>query len=76
MWLNARQQLKEKNFEEAEQTLDRGIFLLAQHAMQGVGDKDLIEGVKRETWLERFWISLENNIWPLREDYEEVWKFK
>jgi hypothetical protein len=40
----------------------------------GIQDKDLIEGVKKETWHERFWVATANHIWPLRHDYEENWK--
>lgn len=71
LWLESRKLLEEKKFEQAEETLDKGILLIAQSNSK---DKDLIEGVKKETWLERFWIAIENNIWPLREDYEENWK--
>ena len=48
---------------------------MAQAYEKGTRDKDLIEGVKREVWLERFWISIEKYIWPTRKDYEKVWKF-
>jgi len=73
-WLEARQLLADNNLEEAELTLDKGIFLLGYYSMQGLGDKDLLEDVKMETWKERFWVAIQNNIWPTREDYEEVWK--
>jgi hypothetical protein len=76
IWLDARQQLKEQKFEVAEQTLDSGVLFLAQSSLNGIGDKDLIEGVKKETWHERFWISIEKYIWTRRPDYETVWKFK
>lgn len=75
-WENARQLLKENKLEEAEQALDLGIVYMAQAQQNGVRDKDLIEGVKREVWLERFWVSLEKYIWPTRHDYKEMWKFK
>ncbi len=73
-WSEARRLLAEKNFEKAEETLDKGILLLILSSEEGLGDKDLIEGVKKETWHERFWIAIENNIWPLRPDYEKNWK--
>ena len=44
---------------------------MAQAYEKGIRDKDLIEGVKREVWLERFWISIEKYIWPTRKDYEK-----
>ncbi len=75
IWLEARQFIKEGKLTEAEQSLDLGIILMAQAYEKGTRDKDLIEGVKREVWLERFWISIEKYIWPTRKDYEKVWKF-
>lgn len=75
IWLEARQFIKEGKLTEAEQSLDLGIILMAQAYEKGIRDKDLIEGVKREVWLERFWISIEKYIWPTRKDYEKVWKF-
>lgn len=74
LWLESRKLIEEKNFEKAEETLDKGIYLIAQLTLTGKLDKDLVENVKMETWKERYWISLENNIWPLRKDYEENWK--
>lgn len=73
-WLEARKAIEDKNLEQAEHLLDKGIALLAMHAENGVGDKDLIEGVKRETWLERFWICTEKHIWPTRPDFAETWE--
>lgn len=73
-WEKARQLLTEKNFEQAEEVLDYGILLLVKAYESGIKDKDLIEGVKKETWHERFWVSLQNHIWPRRPDYEENWK--
>jgi len=72
-WLEARQFIKDENFEEAEKALDLGIMLVA---MIGGKDKELIEGVKRETWLERFWITTENHIWTRRPDYEKNWRMR
>ena len=74
-WLEARQFIKDGKLEEAEQALDLGIVYMAQAQEQGLSDKDLIEGVKREVWLERFWISIEKHIWPTRKNYESMWKF-
>lgn len=73
-WEKARQLLAEKNFGQAEEVLDYGILLLMKAYESGIKDKDLIEGVKKETWHERFWIATENHIWPLRPDYEKNWK--
>lgn len=73
-WEKARQLVAEKDFEQAEDVLDTGVLLLVKAHESGFRDKDLIEGVKKETWHERFWISIENNIWPLRPDYLKNWK--
>jgi len=73
-WLEARQFIKDGKLEEAEQVLDLGIMYMAQAQEEGIRDKDLIEGVKREVWLERFWISIEKYIWPTRKNYETIWK--
>jgi hypothetical protein len=75
-WLKARKLLKEEQFEQAEQTLDLGIALVAHFTLEGLMDKDLLEGVKMETWKERFWVATENFIWPRRPDYEKNWRFK
>jgi len=74
-WLEARELIKARQFEEAEQVLDKGILLLTQFTMDGYGDKDLLEEVKMEVWKERFWIAIENHIWPTRPDYTKNWKF-
>ena len=74
LWLEARQLINESKLEQAEEVLDKGILLLAYASMNGLGDKDLIEGVKKEVWHERFWIAIETHIWPTREDYETNWK--
>jgi hypothetical protein len=73
-WAMARQLLEDKNFEKAEETLDMGILLLIKAHESGYRDKDLIEGVKKETWHERFWVAIQNHIWPRRPDYIKNWK--
>jgi hypothetical protein len=73
-WLEARQFIKENKLDQAEDALDKGIVMMAQAHLHGIKDKDLIEGVKREVWLERFWVTTENHIWPTRPDYEKNWK--
>lgn len=74
LWLESRQFIKENKLEQAEESLDRGIAHLSFYSLQGVGDKSMIEGVKKETWHERFWIAIEQNIWPTFPDYEKNWK--
>ena len=73
-WLEAGQLIKEEKWEELEEKLDYGILCLAFITEQGLGDKDIWESVKMETWKERFWISVEKYIWVRREDYETNWK--
>jgi hypothetical protein len=74
LWLQARHLIETKQLQEAEQVLDKGILVVSKFTLDGLGDKDLLEGVKMETWKERFWIAIENNIWPTRKDYEKNWK--
>ena len=47
-WLEARELIKTRQFEKAEQVLDKGILLLTQFTIDGYGDKDLLEEVKME----------------------------
>jgi hypothetical protein len=75
IWLEARQFIKEGKLTEAEQSLDLIIIHMAIAQEKGLKDKDLIEDIKREVWLERAWVSIEKHIWPTRKDYEKVWKF-
>lgn len=74
-WLEARQFIKDGKLEEAEQALDLIILHMAVAQEKGLKDKDLIEGVKREVWLERAYVSIEKYIWPTRKNYESMWKF-
>jgi hypothetical protein len=74
LWLEARELIKENKISQLEETLEKGILVLAINTMNGVGDKELMEGVKKETWYERFWITMENHVWPTFPDYEENWK--
>jgi hypothetical protein len=74
LWTTARKQIKEKQLKQLEETLDKGVMYLAFYSMQNIGDKELLEGVKKEVWHERFWMAIENHIWPTRADYEENWK--
>jgi hypothetical protein len=73
-WVEARLFINENKLDQAEDALDKGIAMMAQANIRGVQDKDLIEGVKREVWLERFWVATEKYIWPTRPDYEQNWK--
>ena len=46
--------------EQARDWCDRGIVFVANKKMNGFGGEDIIEGVKVDLWLERFWMYLEN----------------
>jgi len=79
LWLKAKELIKENNPEKVEQLselLEWGILCLAKSNLEDgiTDDKTLMEGVKKETWHERFWIAMENFVWPTYEDYEENWK--
>jgi hypothetical protein len=74
LWSEARELIKENKISQLEETLEKGILILAINTMNGVDDKELMEGVKKETWYERFWIAMENHVWPTFPDYEENWK--
>ena len=74
LWSEARELIKENKISQLEETLEKGILILAINTMKGVDDKELMEGVKKETWYERFWITMENHVWPTFPDYEENWK--
>jgi hypothetical protein len=46
---------------KARDYCDMGIaYVAGKREKQGLGGKDLLEGVKVELWLERFWMFLEN----------------
>lgn len=75
-WLEARELIKQKQWEQAEDKLDLGLVILSKASLDGLKDKDLLDGVKMEVWYERMWISIEKYIWPRRPDYELNWKIK
>jgi hypothetical protein len=79
LWLKAKELIKENNPEKVEQLselLEWGILCLAKANLEDgiTDDKTLMEGVKKETWHERFWIAMENYVWPTYDDYEKNWK--
>jgi hypothetical protein len=79
LWLKAKELIKENNPEKVEQLselLEWGILCLAKANLEDgiTDDKAMIEGVKKEVWHERFWIAMENYVWPTYDDYEENWK--
>lgn len=50
--------LGERN--KARDFADMGIAYTASRKENGMGGEDLVEGVKIDLWLERFWMFLEN----------------
>mgnify|MGYP003651645306 CR=1 FL=1 len=57
----AKEMLKVGERDKARDHLDRGIAWVAEKRIEGYGATDLIEDVRVELWLERFWMTLENN---------------
>jgi hypothetical protein len=80
LWLNAKELISDYDFseEKAQQLstiLEMGILCLAKATLEDqITDKELMEGVKKETWYERFWVAMEKYVWPTYPDYEENWK--
>jgi hypothetical protein len=56
----AKQSFKLGNEEEARDFCDLGIAYIADKRLDGYEPEDLIEGIKVDLWLERFWMFLEN----------------
>lgn len=61
LYSKARKQIKERNMEGAQITLESGIILLANMMTPEAKDEDILEGTKRALWYERFWGTLEKN---------------
>lgn len=57
----ARQAVANGKMDEARDLFDMGLAKVATARGEGMGDKDLLDGVRIELWLERFWYGLENN---------------
>lgn len=56
----AKQSFKLGDKESARNICDLGIAYIADKRNDGWQPEDLIEGVKVDLWLERFWMFLEN----------------
>ena len=62
LFKQAKQNLKQGNLDEARDLIDFGILRIAQFKeLDDLKDDDLIEGVKVDLWLTRFWVFLETN---------------
>jgi hypothetical protein len=57
----AKQQFKLGNLDKARDQCDFGIAWVATKKLEGMGGDDLIEDIRINLWLERFWLYLENN---------------
>ena len=57
----AREAVKNNEMDKARDLFDTGLLVVAQAREEGLSDKDLIEDVRVELWLERLWYGLENN---------------
>tara|TARA_Y100000004_G_scaffold194299_1_gene258562 strand:+ start:361 stop:594 length:234 start_codon:yes stop_codon:yes gene_type:complete len=57
---SAKKYYKNNEPNKARDYCDMGIAYVAGKREKGLGAKDLIENVRVELWLERFWMFLEN----------------
>ena len=57
----AKFQFKLGNTDKARDQCDFGIAWVATKKLEGMGGDDLIEDIRINLWLERFWLYLENN---------------
>jgi hypothetical protein len=62
-WKEGLKFVKEKKWDEAQDCFDMGIAIISFLSLNnGVKDDDVLEKVKKEVWLQRFWVlGLENN---------------
>jgi hypothetical protein len=56
----AKEMFKLGDKDKARDYLDMGIAYVREKRIEGYGATDLIEDVRVELWLERFWMKLEN----------------
>jgi hypothetical protein len=61
IYAEAREAVKNNEMDKARDLFDTGLMIVAQAREEGLSDKDLIEDVRVELWLERLWYGLENN---------------
>ena len=61
LWNQSKESLKNGDVIAFQESIEKALVLVGQATLDGSGDKDLIEGVKNETWKERLWMALENN---------------
>jgi hypothetical protein len=56
----AKESFKLGDKDQARDFCDMGIAYVASRRRNGMMDKDEVEGIRIELWLERFWMFLEN----------------
>jgi len=61
LWNQSKDSLKAGDMVTFQESIEKALVLIGQATVNGSDDKDLIEGVKNETWKERLWMALENN---------------
>jgi len=61
VYAEAREAVNNNEMDKARDLFDTGLVIVAMARDEGMGDKELIEGVRIELWLERLWYGLENN---------------
>ena len=59
--IQAKEYLNVRDLNASRDCADTGIAYLASRRRNGMSATDLVEGVRIELWLERFWIFLQNN---------------
>tara|TARA_B110000238_G_scaffold36782_1_gene38587 strand:+ start:1375 stop:1602 length:228 start_codon:yes stop_codon:yes gene_type:complete len=57
----AKEMISNNEPDKARDYLDMGIAWVAEKRIEGYKAKDTIGDVRVELWLERFWMTLENN---------------
>ena len=60
-FIKAKEALKAGDKDLARDSADLGLCYCAIKRQEGMGVEEMIDGVKIETWLMRFWVFLENN---------------
>jgi hypothetical protein len=61
LWNQSKESFKNGDMVTFQESIEKALVLVGQATLNGATDKDLIEGVKNETWKERLWMALENS---------------
>lgn len=60
-YYQAKEMLQRGDKDKSREYCDKGIVLVATQKQHGAKHDDLIEGIKVDLWIERFWGFRENN---------------